>query len=101
MSEPLYLIFSATGKVDNFIKTQFAGADVHIGVIEVLDAVKPFFLNLAIEDEGRYWDTRNRSFLEEDMASVLIQIEAIKAQHPNAVGPVKRPDGRILDLVSK
>ncbi|OOG57294.1 hypothetical protein [Rhodanobacter sp. C03] len=100
MSEPLYLVFGAKNKLDNFIKTQFAGADTHIGVIEIFDAVKPFFRRLEITDEGRYWETRSRANLEEDLASVAAQIAAIKSQRPDVTGPVKRPDGRILDLVA-
>lgn len=38
--------------------------------------------------------------LDKDMESVTSKIAEIKLRHPNAVGPVKRPDGRILDLVS-
>ena len=101
MSEPLYLVFGARNKLNNFIKTQFAGPETHIGVIDVFDAIKPFFRSLEIEDEGRYWKTRNRAFLEEDMGSVFAQIEAIKTRQPNVTGPVKQPDGRILDLVGK
>lgn len=100
MSEPLYLVFGAKNKMDNFIKTQFAGADTHIGVIEIFDAIKPFFSRLEIMDEGRYWETRSRANLEEDLASVSAQIAAIKSQQPGVTGPVKRPDGRILDLVA-
>lgn len=100
MSEPLYLVFGAKNKLDNFVKTQFSGPDIHIGVIEVFDAVKPFFLTLDVSDEGRYWETRNRALLEEDMASVSAQIDAIKLNQPNVTGPIKRPDGRILDLVA-
>jgi hypothetical protein len=101
MSEPLYLVFGASNKLDNFVKTQFSGPETHLGVIEIFDSIKPFFLSLEIEDEGRYWETRNRALLEEDMGSVSAQIEAIKEQRPNVTGPVKRPDGRILDLVGK
>lgn len=60
MSEPLYLVFGAKGELDNFIKTQFAGADTHIGVIEIFDAVEPFFERFEIMDEGHYWETRSR-----------------------------------------
>jgi len=100
MSEPLYLVFGGKGKLDNFIKTQFAGVDTHIDVINLLDAVKPFFKLLDIIDEGRYWETRSRDNLEEDMESVASQIAEIKLRHSKAFGPVKRPDGRILDLVA-
>jgi len=100
MSEPIYLVFGAKNKLDNFVKTQFAGPDTHVGVVEVLDAIEPFFLTLEITDEGRYWETRDRALLEEDLASASDQIEAIKLARPNVVGPIKRPDGRILDLVA-
>ena len=101
MSEPVYLVFSGKNATHNFVKTQFAGADTHIEIIELFDTIKPLFTKLDIQDEGRYWETRNRGFLEEDMKSVAAQIEAIKLSHPNVGGPVKRPDGRILDLVTK
>ncbi len=101
MSEPLYLVFGKNGKLDNFIKTQFAGTDTHIAVIGVFDAVQPFFEQLEIQDEGRYWATRSREKLDEDISSVASQIATIKLQNPNAIGPIKRPDGRILDLVSR
>ena len=100
MSEPLYLIFGERGEINNFIKTQFAGPDVHIGVVGVLDAIKPYFAQFDVQDEGRYWETRDRSILQEDMDSVLAQLNAIKAQHKNAVGPVKLEGGRIVDLTA-
>lgn len=101
MSEPLFLVFDERGRVANFIKTQFAGPEVHIGVVELLDAVKPHFARLDVEDEGRFWETRDRALLEEDMASVRAQIEGIKATRPDVDGPVKTAGGRILDLVAK
>ncbi|SEL55171.1 hypothetical protein SAMN05428989_1905 [Pseudoxanthomonas sp. GM95] len=100
MSEPLYLVVGEARAFKNFVKTQFAGANAHIGVIHILDAIKPFTDQLDVVDEGRYWTTRDRKLLEEDLASVASQMQMIKLQHPNAKGPIKRPDGRILDLAS-
>ena len=101
MSEPLYLVFSASGHLTNFIKTQFAGVEVHVKVIELLQEVKPFFTTLEIEDEGGYAQTKDKQRLAREMESVTTMMEKIKREHSDAHGPIKRPDGRILDLVGK
>jgi len=47
-------------------KTQFAGIDSHIRVIEVLDSLKQSYIpNLVVNDEGDYWDSRDRRILAE------------------------------------
>lgn len=101
MSEPLYLVFGPSRRIENFVKTQFAGADVHIQAVELLQRIKPFFATLEVIDEGGYWDTKDRSKLEKELAGVDAMMSKIKSERSNVQGPVKRPDGRILDLVGK
>ncbi len=100
MSEPLYLVFSPSGRIQNFIKTQFAGAETHIKVVELLEGVKPLFANLELEDEGGYAATKDKEKLAREMEAVSLMIDKIKRERSDAQGPIKRPDGRILDLVS-
>lgn len=45
-----------------FIKTQFAGTDVHIGVIQFLRYIKKKYIaNLVVIDEANYWETNDRN----------------------------------------
>ena len=47
-------------------KTQFGSIDSHIQVIEILDLVKKKYMaDLVINDEGSYWETRDRRILAE------------------------------------
>ncbi len=100
MSEPLYLVFSSSGRTENFIKTQFAGVETHVKVVELLEAVQPLFVTLELEDEGGYVKTKNKEHLAREMEGVVVMMEKIKRDRSDAQGPIKRPDGRILDLVS-
>lgn len=101
MSEPLYLVFGSSRQIDNFVKTQFAGADVHIRAVELLEKVKPHFTTLEVHDEGNYWESKDRAMLEKELDGIQAMMAKIKSQRSDAEGPVKRPDGRILDLVRK
>jgi hypothetical protein len=101
MSEPLYLVFSKGLRINNFVKTQFAGAEVHVRAIELLEKIKPHFSNLEVEDDSGYWESRNRGELEREIQALNAILAKIKGQRTDIEGPVKRIDGRILDLVSK
>lgn len=100
MSEPLYLVFGQSGRIQNFIKTQFAGAETHVKVIELLEGVRPLFASLELEDEGGYAASKDKAKLAREMEAVTLMIDKIKRERADAQGPIKRPDGRILDLVS-
>jgi len=99
MSEPLYLVFGPSRRLNNFVKTQFAGAETHIRAVELLRKVQPFFRSLEVVDEGGYWETGDRTKLEREFAGVEAAMAKIKSQRSDVHGPVKRPDGRILDLM--
>jgi hypothetical protein len=101
MAEPLYLVFGASGRIQNFVKTQFAGVDTHIKIVELLEQVRPLFTSLELVDEGGYAQTKDRQHLAREMEGVDVMIAKIKRDRPDAQGPVKRPHGRILDLVIK
>jgi len=99
MCEPLYLVFGSKRRTKNYVKTQFAGADVHVKVIELIEALKPQFAELDVDDEGEYWPTHDRAKLERHLSSSLAAMDALRVNTAGARGPVKRPDGRILDIV--
>jgi hypothetical protein len=99
MCEPLYLVFGAKRKTKNHVKTQFAGADVHVKVVELLEALKPMFAELELDDEGEYASTHDRAKLERHLAAARAAMDGLRVNTPGARGPVKRPDGRILDIV--
>jgi hypothetical protein len=50
----LRLEFDGDVYVQEFIKTQFAGVQVHIEVLKLLKAVEPLFRQLKVEDEVKY-----------------------------------------------
>tara|TARA_R110001592_G_scaffold32162_2_gene112770 strand:+ start:24489 stop:25007 length:519 start_codon:yes stop_codon:yes gene_type:complete len=97
--DPLFLEFDETLYIQEFIKTQFVGAETHIIVIQLLRSFKKFFVNLIVEDEAEYWDTSDKKLLEEHIAKVNSVIEDQLKSNPKLSGPVRSSDGRILDLV--
>ena len=99
MSEPLYLVFGPKRRTKNFVKTQFAGADVHVGLVELLESLKPLFAELEVDDEGEYWSTHDRAKLERHLSSALAAMDALRIKTAGARGRLPRADGRILDIV--
>ncbi len=58
----------ANGRNERFsaCKTQFGSIDSHIQIVEILDLVKKKYMtDLSINDEGAYWETRDRRILAE------------------------------------
>ena len=98
-SEPLYVQFDSALFVQDFVKTQFAGPDVHIKVIELLRQLKPFFVDFKVEDEGEYWETNDRQQLEKHIDKVNSLIQEMKGKTPGLKGPITLPNGRIVDLM--
>jgi hypothetical protein len=97
--EPVYLQFGNDLFMQDFVKTQFAGADTHRDIIALFDAIKPSFRKLVIDDEGDYWETRDRVALEKHIATVNKTIEELKKQKPNTRTSVVLPSGRIADVI--
>ncbi|HEY6009866.1 MAG TPA: hypothetical protein VIX18_00240 [Nitrospirota bacterium] len=83
-SEPLSILFDRSGVLTDLMqqlswihsngqgerftmcKTQFAGIDTHIQMIELLANLKERYIaNLTVNDEGAYWETRDRRILAE------------------------------------
>ena len=96
--EPIHLQFDGSVLAKDFVKTQFAGAAVHRDVVRLFRVLKPLMATLEIGDEGEYWETGDPAKLEAHMAVVNTAIDRAKARQPNARGPVRLPNGRIVDL---
>ena len=77
-------------------KTQFAGPEVHIAVLKLLDYIrKKYFSDFELIDEGEYWDcwdeTRLRKqfsryeYLLDTVASALEEIRISEADTPDSI----------------
>jgi len=83
-SEPLSILFDRSGVLTDMFqqiswietngsnerssmcKTQFGSIDSHIQIIEILDLIKKKYMtDLTVNDEGAYWETRDRRILAE------------------------------------
>lgn len=98
--DPVRLEFDSDLYVQEFTKTQFAGPQVHLKVLELLKALRPFFRDLRVEDEGEYWETGNLQGLIEHLNRAQKAIEAELAKYPDSQMKVKTPSDRIMDLVT-
>jgi hypothetical protein len=98
--DPVRLEFDRDLYVQEFTKTQFAGAATHLKVLEILKAIKPFFQNLKVEDEGEYWETENLQILTAHLNRSQEVIEEEIKKYPNGKMKIKTPNGRIIDLIT-
>jgi len=75
--EPLTFDPDAKGKVDDWVKTQYAGPEVHIQISDFLSRIGTFFAKLKVDDDTEYWSTRNREDLERGFQQVNEMLEDI------------------------
>jgi len=97
--EPLCLEFDRDLYVQEWVKTQFAGVDTHIHLIQILRDIEEFFQNFAVNDEGEYWETKNRDALAEHIRRCNEVIAEFAAKSPRARIKVREPNGRLTDLI--
>ena len=71
-------------------KTQFATADVHVGIIELLMEIKPLFTGFKVKDDGGYWDTGDREELERRMGLLNRMIDGLAKAFPPAPDEIMR-----------
>jgi len=98
--DPVRLEFDRDLYVQEFIKTQFVGVEMHIKVVNLLKAIEPFFRNLKVEDEGKWWETRDTENLAEHFARVQEVIDEELRKTPSTQVKVKTPSGRIMDFLT-
>jgi hypothetical protein len=99
--EPLRLEFDRELFVQDYIKTQFAPAEIHAEVVALLKELAPQFASLAVEDEGEYWDTGHHDLLTGHREACSRAIDAELSSRPDLQGPVRLSNGRIVDLMSR
>ncbi|HEY6111859.1 MAG TPA: hypothetical protein VIV62_05040 [Chthoniobacterales bacterium] len=98
--DPLRFEFDKDFYIQEFVKTQFAGAETHIAIVELLRRIHPFFDALNVGDEGEFWDTSDDGVLQQHIERCNEVLRDLLAKNPNAKGPIRLPDGRIADFMS-
>lgn len=98
--DPMALVFGSDLFAQDFVKTQFAGVDVHRRVVELLQAIEPHFSSLMVEDEGEFWETLDAQVLEMHIENTNRVLAEYLAEHPGAQAKVKLPTGRMVDIMS-
>jgi hypothetical protein len=98
-AEPFELLFGDDLFMQSYIKTQFAGAQAHVAVIQLLQALAPHFETLGVIDEGEYWDTSDAEALESLLAGCNAALAELLRSNPNASTRVRLPSGRIVDAL--
>ena len=98
-SDPLWLEFDKNNYIQEYCKTQFAGIDVHLQIISFLKEIQPHFIELHVTDEGEYWDTEDKSLLQESLDNYFAAAEKAKTENPKLSGPFRLKDGRLIDLM--
>lgn len=98
--EPLILDPDDNGLVENWVKTQFSGPEIHIQIVDFLSRIAPYFASLTVEDEAEYWETRDRQVLERHMNQINDVIRDMQQENPASRIQVREATGRIVDLIN-
>lgn len=98
--EPIKLEFDNDLCVQEWTKTQFAGAETHLTICDFLHAIERYFETFKVNDEAEYWDTGDIELLKKYLADCDSFIEEQLQEHPTAEAKVKTPTGRIVDLIT-
>ena len=98
--EPIKLEFDSTLYVQEWTKTQFAGAGVHVRVCDFLQAIEQYFETFEVNDEAEYWETGDVELLKNHLANCDRVIEELRQERPTAKVKVKQSDGRIVDIIT-
>jgi hypothetical protein len=97
--EPLEIEFGSRYRFSNWVKTQFAGPDIHIEVVRFLRQIKSIIGRLGVRDEGEYWSTESLEALNWHIDQINELIAEMAAERPGTRTMVKEPTGRIVDLI--
>ena len=89
-SESIRILVRKDGYFQHFCKTQFAGPDTHIEVVEFLKELGPFVEDFDVLDEGGYWNTGDRNELERRMDFLDNALDSLAEKLGDAVRPPDR-----------
>ncbi|MFL5739626.1 MAG: hypothetical protein ACJ75B_05375 [Flavisolibacter sp.] len=62
--EMLLLEFDQTFFVEGGCETQYADISIHIRIIELLQQIESYFSYLLVQDEGEYWEKKDKLLLQ-------------------------------------
>jgi hypothetical protein len=96
--EPIHFEFGDDLVMQDNVKTQFAGAKIHIRIVEMLESVREYFSKLEVDDEGGYWGDHDKAELDSRLDQVDTMIAEQKRKHPELQGPFRLKSGRIADV---
>jgi hypothetical protein len=72
-------------------KTQRGGADIHIAIVKLLKYLeKKYFSEMHVSDEGNYWETMDKSILQERFENYTQLINSVK-------GALEKDNWRVTD----
>ncbi len=101
--EPIYLEFDKDFYIQEYCKTQFAGIDIHIKIVELLHLIKPYFKRFKVIDEGEFWVTKDKKKLENRFHSCFRalkeELDKLNKKGVSYQSPV-RVNKRIMDIIS-
>jgi hypothetical protein len=96
--EPIRIEFEGL-RIDQFVKTQFAGAPIHVRVVALLREISPHFSVFEVSDDSEYWETGDEGLLEKAITDCQKAILACQAENPDVQIAVKLPSGKIVDVI--
>ena len=99
--EPLTFEFDRDLFMQDWCKTQFAGAAIHQQIIQLLHETESLFEMLDVQDEAEFWETGDAAALEHTFAYTRMEIDKTAAEMPGSSVAVLTPSGRILDVLGE
>lgn len=97
--EPLRFEFNQRGRFSGWVKTQFAGPEIHMEVVEFLRKIQPHLGKFGARDEGEYWETRDEETLRWHIAKINELIQEMVDKDPSIRTRVRMPDGLMIDII--
>lgn len=97
--EPLRVEFGTNLRFRDWVKTQFAGPDIHIQVIGFLKEIRPCLRRFCAFDEGEYWETGSDVTLRSHFEQIDTLLQEMKEENPGIQINVREPSGRIIDVI--
>ncbi len=98
--EPFTLDPNEDRVIENWVKTQFAGPEIHIQILGFLSQISPLFDTFAVEDEAQFWETQDQAVLEGHFNQINAVLQDMKSENPAAQIQTRMPSGRIVDIIT-
>ena len=98
--DPLRLEFDQDFYIQEYCKTQFAGREFHVRIVELLRDISKYFSFLDVFDESEFWETGDVDVLDRHLSNFYLALNDELKKYPNAKIKVKLPSGRIIDLMT-